>query len=79
MSWLNYNILVINNHNNRLLTIIITMIGKIRKGSQFYIQCLFLQESISFAYIGFHFRLSSSKQSKVYLPEPPFPHAEVSL
>ena len=23
-------------------------------------------------------RLSSSKQSKVYLPEPPFPHAEVS-
>lgn len=24
------------------------------------------------------FRLSQSKQSKVYLPEPPFPHAEVN-
>ena len=27
----------------------------------------------------FTFRLCHNKQSKVYLPEPPFPHAEVSL
>jgi hypothetical protein len=27
----------------------------------------------------FHFRLSTSKQSRVYLPEAPFPHAEVNI
>lgn len=29
--------------------------------------------------VHFHFRLSSSKQSRVYLPEAPFPHAEVNI